>query len=392
MENFTYFNPVKVVFGEGVISQIGEEAKAYGKRALLVSYTSVEHFVEAIKTIKESLNKEGIEVFECFNVTANPTLDSVREGIELIKKHNIDFLIGLGGGSAMDATKVMAAGALYGRDVANMVMFSHSNVTSVPPTRSLPTIMIPTLPATGSEMNPTAVVTEPETKRKSYVWTPCLYPKVAIMDPTMTKTLPAYQTACGAFDIFAHVMEAYINPIPDVDLDLQDRMQEGVMKTVLETLPKVFDDPNNLQTRGVLMWAASVGLNGWLTSGTFGFTPMHQMGHVLTSHYGATHGATLACMMHTWMRYFVNRKDNERYQQFAYRIFDCSLDEAADKFEKMMRERGVQTRISQFGAKKEDIDELTEAVVEISFGPDGKLPGHPQMTKEDIRNLFELSL
>ena len=391
MDKFEYFNPVKVVFGEGSLKQIGKEASVYGKRALLVSYTTVSFFQNAIDTIKESLAKEGIEVFECFNVTPNPTLNSVREGVELIKKHKIDFLIGLGGGSAMDATKVMAAGALYGDDVSKMIMFSHSNVTSVPPKVAMPTIMVPTLPATGSEMNPTAVVTEPETKRKSYVWTPCLYPKVAIMDPELTKSLPPYQTACGAFDIFAHVMEAYVNPIPNVNLDLQDRMQEGVMKCVLETIPKVFENPTDLQLRGVLMWAASIGLNGWLTSGTFGFTPMHQMGHVLSSHYGATHGATLACMMHTWMRYFATRPDNERYQQLAYRIFDCPLLEAADKFEKIMRERGVQTRIHEFGAEKDDIDELTNAVVEISFGPDGKLPGHPQMTKEDIKKLFELS-
>ena len=391
MDKFEYFNPVKVVFGEGSLEKIGKEAKVYGKKALLVSYTTVDFFQSAIETIKKSLEKEGIEMFTCFNVTPNPTLTSVREGIELINKHHIELLIGLGGGSAMDATKVMAAGAVYGDDVSKMIMFSHSNVTAVPPTKSLPTIMVPTLPATGSEMNPTAVVTEPETKRKSYVWTPCLYPKVAIMDPELTKSLPPYQTACGAFDIFAHVMEAYVNPIPDVNLDLQDRMQEGVMKCVLETLPKVFDDPSNLQLRGVLMWAASIGLNGWLTSGTFGFTPMHQMGHVLSSHYGATHGATLACMMHTWMRYFATRQDNERYQQLAYRVFDCSLLEAADKFEKMMRCRGVQTRIHEFGVKREDIDELTQAVVDISFGPDGKLPGHPQMSKEDIRNLFELS-
>lgn len=392
MEDFIYFNPVKVVFGEGVLSKIGEEAKAFGKKALLVSYTSVDFFEDAIATIKTSLAKEGIKVFECYNITPNPTLTSVREGIDIISKNKIDMLIGLGGGSVMDAVKVMAAGVLYGDDVSKMIMFSHSNVTSVPPTKSLPTLMIPTLPATGSEMNSTAVVTEPETKRKSYVWAPALYPKVAIMDPALTKSLPPYQTAAGAFDIFAHVMEAYVNPIPGKNLDLQDRMQEGVMKCVLETLPKVLENPTDLQLRGVLMWAASIALNGWLTSGTFGFTPMHQMGHVLSSHYNATHGATLACMMHSWMRYFTNRNDNQKYVQLADRIFGCSLAEAADKFEKMMKSRGVETRISEFGAKKEDIDQLTQAVVDVSFGPDGKLPGHPQMTKEDIRNLFKLSL
>lgn len=392
MEAFEYYNPVKVIFGEGMLAKVGENAKEYGKRALILTYEECGFFAGTLDTIHASLKASGIEWVDDPGVTANPLLSQAEKGVALCREHKLDMVIALGGGSVMDCAKVIAAGVLYPHELKKMVMFSHSDVTSIPPTESLPTIMIPTLPGTGSEMNPTAVITDEESHQKSYVWTPCLYPKVAIMDPELTRTLPAYQTACGALDIFAHVMEAYVNGDPSVNLTLQEHMQEGVMKTVLETLPVVWKNPDDLQARGVLMWAASIGLNGWLTTGTFGFTPMHQMGHVISAQFGATHGATLACMMPAWMRHFAKKKQNGKYQQLAERIFGCGIEEAADKFEEIIRSYGVQSRISQFGAVAEDVDRLTNEVVSVSFGPDGLLNGHPKTTKEDIHTLFLSSL
>jgi alcohol dehydrogenase YqhD (iron-dependent ADH family) len=187
-------------------------------------------------------------------------------------------------------------------------------------------------------------------------------------------------------------MEAYINGDPAVDLTLHDRMQEGVMKATLQALEKVWEHPDDVQARGVLMWAATVALNGWLLSGTFAFTPMHQMGHVLSAKYDATHGATLACMMLSWMRYFETREDNAKYVQLAREVFGCDLRTARERLETMMKAKGVQTRISEFGVREEDLDELTDMVVSVSFGPDGKLNGHPKMTREDIYQCYKLAL
>lgn len=392
MEAFEYYNPVKVIFGEGMLAKVGEIAKEHGKRALILTYEEYGFFAGVLDTIHSSLKASGVEWVDDPGVTANPLLSQAEKGVVLCRENKLDMVIALGGGSVMDCAKVIAAGVLYSHELKKMVMFSHSDVTSIPPTESLPTIMIPTLPGTGSEMNPTAVITDEETHQKSYVWTPCLYPKAAIMDPELTRTLPAYQTACGALDIFAHVMEAYVNGDPSVNLTLQEHMQEGVMKTVLEILPVVWENPGDLQARGVLMWAASIGLNGWLTTGTFGFTPMHQMGHVLSAQFGATHGATLACMMPAWMRHFARKEHNGKYQQLAERIFGCGIEEAADKFETLIRSYGVESRISQFGATAEDADRLTDEVVSVSFGPDGLLNGHPKTTREDIHTLFLSSL
>lgn len=393
MENFEYYNPVKVVFGEGVLKQIGTYAAVYGKKAMLVTYTECDWFEDTIRLIHESLEVAGVSCMDFKGVTANPKVSQAKKGVELCKENGIDLLIALGGGSVIDCTKVIAAGYYYEYEVSKMLMLSHSKVDSISPTKALPYIAVPTLAGTGSEMNPIGVVTDDVSGQKSYVWEPgCLYAKVAIMDPGLTISLPPYQTACGAIDIVAHVMEAYINGNPDVNLTLHDRMQEGVMLAALEALEQVWEKPDDVQARGVLMWAATIALNGWLLSGTFAFTPMHQMGHVLSARYNATHGATLTCMMISWMRYFENRPDNGKYVLFAQKVFGCSLAEAADKLEQLAIQKGVETRISQFGAVEADLNSLTDEVVSVSFGPDGKLNGHPKMTREDIYNCYKLAL
>ncbi len=393
MENFEFYNPVKVVFGEGVLNQVGAYAATWGKKAMLVTYTESAFFDATIEKIIESLAASGVECLVYRGVTANPKLSQAKQGVQLCRENGIELLIALGGGSAIDCTKVIAAGVYYEHDMSRMLMLSHSDVTAVAPTRAMPYIAIPTLAGTGSEMNPIGVVTDDATGKKSYVWEPsCLYAKAAIMDPSLTVTLPPYQTACGGFDIVAHVMEAYINGDPDVNLTLHDRIHEGVMKGTLEALEQVWQNPADLQARGVMMWAATIALNGWMTAGTFGFTPMHQMGHVLSARYNATHGATLACMMVAWMKHFANRPDNGKYVRFAREIFGCGLAEAAEKFDQMMSAKGVQTRISQFGAVEGDLDELTHTVVAVSFGPDGKLNGHPKMTRQDIYDCYRLAL
>lgn len=393
MENFEYYNPVKVIFGAGVLEQVGNYAALYGKKAMLITYTECDFFADTMKAIHRSLEAAGVSCIDFCGVTANPRTAQAEKGVELCRKNDIDLLIGLGGGSVIDCTKVIAAGCFYEHDLAKMLMLSHSDVTSIPPTKALPYIAIPTLAGTGSEMNPIGVVTDDVSGQKSYVWEPgCLYAKAAIMDPTLTVGLPPYQTACGGLDIFAHVMEAYINGDPDTNLTLQDGMQEGVMRAALDGLEQVWADPEDVQARGVLMWAASVALNGWLLSGTFGFTPMHQMGHVLSARYNATHGATLTCMMISWMKYFVNRPDNAKYVKLAQNVFGCSLEEAWRKLEKNALEKGVQTRISEFGATEADLDSLTDEVVSVSFGSDGMLNGHPKMSREDIYQCYKLAL
>lgn len=395
MNSFEFYNPVKVIYGASEVTKIGVEAKNYGKKALIVSYTEIGFYGDLFDRVHSSLAEAGCEYVDYLGATANPKMCEARAGIELGRANEVDFVIGIGGGSAMDLAKVIAAGMLYPHDLNKMIMFSHDVVEQVAPKEALPILMIPTLPATSSEMNPTAVITDEVTLRKSYVWEPaCLYPKVAILDPTLTTTLPAYQTASGAIDAISHVVEPFFfsDEATFGNLELHDNMQLGVIKTIYDNLPKVLEDPTNVELRGLMQFSATVGLNGWLTCGVQGWTPMHQMGHVLSSHFKATHGATLACMMLAWMRYFANVEQNRRFVKFAENIFGTSdLREAADKFEEYIKSVGVQTRISEFGCTAEDVEILTQGVVDVSFA-NGTLASIPPITREDAFNIYALAL
>lgn len=397
MENFEYYNPVKIIFGAGEVQRIGTEAKKYGKKALIVSYKRISFCGDLFERIHGKLEEQGIDYVDYFAATANPRISQAIGGVELGKKEKVDLIIGVGGGSAMDLSKVIAAGILYPyEDIRKMIRFSHSDDTQILPKEALPMIMIPTLSATASEMNPTAVITDDETLRKSYVWEPsCLYPKVSILDPTLIVTLPAYQTACGAIDAISHVVEPFFfsDEATYGNIDLQDYMQIGVIRSILKNIPKVLENPQDLDLRGFMQFSATVGLNGWLTCGTQGWTPMHQMGHVLSSHFNATHGATLACMMLAWMRYFATKEQNGRFVKFAEEIFNTSdLYEAADRFEEIIKSVGVQTRISEFGCTKEDLETLTQGVVDVSFSADGTLASIPKITREEAYKIYELAL
>ena len=387
MNNFVYDIPVKVYFGENQLGNLAPELLKFGKRVLLTYGGGSIKRSGLYDRVMAELKAADCTVFELSGIEPNPRIDSVRKGAKMCKDHNIDVLLAVGGGSTIDATKFMAAGACVEHDA-----WEFFGANAKPIERALPIVTILTLSATGSEMDAGGVITNLETQDKLGRMAAPMLPKVSFLDPTLTYTVSPYQTACGGYDIFAHVMEAYINGDPHKDLTLHDRMQEGVMKAALESLEKVWNDPRDTQARGVMMWAASIALNGWLLSGTFGFTPMHQMGHVLSARYNATHGATLACMMVSWMKYFETRPDNAKYVQLANNVFGCGLKEAYERLDRMMSEKGVQTRISAFGATEADLDELTDAVVSVSFGPDGKLNGHPKMTRDDIYQCFKLAL
>jgi alcohol dehydrogenase YqhD (iron-dependent ADH family) len=393
MNNFEFYNPVKVVFGEGVLNDIGKHVKEYGKKAVLVTYTDISFYGDLFDRLHKSMEDAGVEYMDYLGVEANPTLKQAQKGIEICRSFDADIVIGVGGGSAMDCAKVVAAGVKYPHELNRMISFSHSDDWQIPPKEALPMIMIPTLPATGSEMNPTAVITEQETHRKSYVWAPeCLYAKIALVDPSLSKTLPVYQTACGAFDTIAHTLESYFNGEKTQNISLQDRLQEGLVKAVLENLPKVMEDPFDIQTRGVMQWASAIALNGWVLSGTYGWAPMHQLGHVVSTRYKATHGATLSVIMIAWLKYWQGRSDNERYVQFAERIYGAGLKEATAQFEESIKSSGVQTRLSEFGATEEDIDMLVDDVVRISFGADGMLASVPPISKEDVKEIYTIAL
>ena len=394
MNNFDYYNPVRVHFGPGILKDVGTHAKTLGKRICLVSYKELGHLEPLCKKVIDLLKKEGCAVFTFYEAEPNPDISTIAAGAEFCRERNIDLIIGLGGGSAMDAAKAIAAAVFYEGDLWNMVYSRHDHVDAVPPSEALPTLMIPTLPATGSEMNQCSVVSNRTLKEKSYIWAECLYPKSAIIDPELTLTLPAYQTACAAADSISHVLEIYING--EEHSPLQHSFQEGVMRTVISNIKIVLDNPMDIDARSNLQWAATCAINGWASPGD-AWTPIHQVAHNLTSLYGVAHGASLSALMPAWMKSFNSRRP-KRYFDFAVNVMGINPDGLAEAdviskgitlFEGFLREIGVPVGLSDLKIGKDAIPEIINGVRKVSFNDDGVLSCIPQVTADDLQKMLE---
>ena len=257
--NFIYDIPTKVYFGENQLSYLGEELKKYGNRVLLTygggSIKKIGLYDEIVKEIKQA----GLELFEFGGIEPNPRHTSINAAAQICKKEKIDVLLAVGGGSTIDATKVIGAATFYDGDCWDLVT-KQAKVTNC-----LPIITVLTLAATASEMNGTAVISNLEVQDKKGIKSPLMLPKVSFLDPTNTYTVNAYQTACGSADILSHILEIYFN-IKE-DMYMLDTIMEGLMKTVLKYAPIALKEPENYEARSNLMWASSWALNGFIRCG-----------------------------------------------------------------------------------------------------------------------------
>lgn len=396
MNSFEYYNPVRILFGAGELKKIGEEARKLGHKVCIVSYKELNFLKPLINKIEMLLGEAGLEVFSFYEAEPNPEITTIAKGAEFCRVNAIELVIGVGGGSAMDAAKAIAAGVYYKGDLWNMVFSRHDHIDAVPPTRSLPTMMIPTLPATGSEMNNCAVVSNSSLKEKSYIWSTCLYPKTSIIDPELTLTLPPYQTACAAADTISHVLEIYLNG--EEDSDLQHYFQEGVMRTVMDNIGKVLENPSDISARSHLQWAATCGINGWASPGD-AWTPIHQVGHVLTSRHRVQHGASLAILMPAWMEYMHSRRP-ERYYRFATNVMQVSVEGKSDeavimegisRFRTFLQGIGVPLSLREANITEEDLPHIVAGVVRVSFGSDGMLKCIPPVSSNDIMEVLKIA-
>ncbi len=396
MNNFEYYNPVRVIFGAGELKRIGKEAKAFGSRVALVSYKDLNVLAPLIDSIQALLEADGAIVFRFCEAEPNPEIETIKTGVEFCKDNRVELIIGIGGGSAMDAAKAIAAGVFYSGDLWNMVYSRHDQVEAIPPTKALPTIMVPTLPATGSEMNQCAVVSNQSLGEKSYIWGTCLYPQVAIIDPSLTLTLPAQQTASAAADTISHVLEIYLNG--EDDSDVQHYFQEGVMRTVIDNIEKVLKHPMNISARSHLQWAATCAINGWASPGD-AWTPIHQIGHVLTSRHKVSHGDSLAILMPAWMKHRWNTRP-DRYFRFAKNVMlidtkgktkECVIAEGIAAFENFLRKIGTPSSLQAMNITQEELPLVVSDVVKVSFNAEGVLHANPPATEEDIATVLQLA-
>lgn len=351
MTNFTYYNPVKIVFGKGMIAELKGLIPAGAKVMLTYGGGSIKKN-GVYDQVRQALS--GLAVIEFGGIEPNPRYETCMRAAALAKAEGAGFLLAVGGGSVLDATKFIAVAARYGKGDPWEIMEGRKPVEA-----ALPLGSVLTLPATGSEMNTFAVISRDSTGEKLAFGSPHCYPQFSILDPETTFSLPMKQVENGIVDAFAHVMEQYLCDAGRAPLT--ERLAEAVLKTLVQEAPKVKASPDDYEVRASLMWCATVALNGLLGCGVAAQDwATHMIGHELTALYGIDHARTLAVIMPAVHRHQFARKQN-RLAQYAKRVWHITQgDDAAraaqaiDKTEAFFKSVGVPTRLSEYGIDAEE--------------------------------------
>lgn len=387
MQNFTYQNTTKIVFGKGTEEEVGEYTAKHGSKVLLhYGGGSIKKYGTYDKVIK-SLEEAGVEYVELGGVEPNPKLSLVHEGIELAKEESVDFILAVGGGSVIDSAKAIAVGYFYDGDVWD---FYYNNVEI---TEALPVGVVLTIPAAGSESSTSSVITKMDGMYKRSIGTELIRPEFAIMNPEITFTLPDYQTACGAVDIMAHIMERYFTNTDNVEYT--DRLSEASLKTIINNTPKVLENNEDYAARAEIMWVGSNAHNGLLGTGREEDWSSHGMEHELSGIYDVAHGAGLAVVFPAWMNY-VYQHDLERFAQFAHRVWDVDPDlkdlewtaeQGIKKTKEFFSDIGMPVTLSELDIPADRLEEMAEKATE-----NGPIGSFVELDTEDVLKIYKSSL
>jgi NADP-dependent alcohol dehydrogenase len=325
MLNFTFHNPVKMVFGIGTIAQVAELTPAKGRILMTYGGGSIKRngVYEQVK-----LALKGRDVLEFGGIEPNPLYETCMKAVELCRNEKVDFILAVGGGSVIDGSKFIAAAVPYQGTDPWDILCASVGVQGAEVKSAIPLGDVLTLPATGTEMNPTAVVSRKSTQQKRYFASPHISPRFSILDPETTFTLPEKQTANGIVDAFIHVVEQYLTS--DVNSPLQDRQAEAVLLTLIEEAPKVLANPRDYDARANIMWSATCALNGLLGCGVKQDWATHMIGHELTAVYGLDHAQTLAVVLPPLLRRQKKSK-LDKLVKMGERVFGIRAANQADK-------------------------------------------------------------
>lgn len=381
MYNFTFCNPVKLIFGRGTIAQLAKEIPLDKKIMITFGGGSVRR-----NGVYEQVTKAlaAHNCIEFWGIEPNPKIETLRKAIEKCREEKVDFLLAVGGGSVLDGTKLIAAAVNYQGDAWELVLKGH-HFESV-----LPFAAVMTLPATGSEMNNGAVISSVEKTEKFAFYTN--YPQFSILDPETTYSLPPYQIACGIADTFVHVIEQYLTETGVSPL--MDRWAEGIMQTLVEVAPKVRADQHNYDNMSTYMLSATMALNGFIAMGVKQDWATHMIGHELTALHGLTHGHTLVIVLPALMDVMREQK-GDKILQFGERVFgireadrNTGIDRTIRATEEFFRSLGLTTRLSEEKIGRETIDEIARR-----FEQRGTKLGEKQnITGEVARRILERAL
>lgn len=386
MDAFLLYNPTKLYFGKKQLENLVPELMRFGKKILLVYGSGSIKRNGIYDQVIEKLNQNSFVIYELSNIEPNPKLETIKKGITICQTNEIDAVLAIGGGSCIDAAKLICAGSKYDGDAWDIVMRKHQ------PKEVLPLGVILTIAATGSEMNGTSVITRWETKEK-YSWASHLsFPKFSILDPTYTFSVPRNQTVYGIVDMMCHIMEQYFHQTSNTPV--LDRMCEGLLKTVMEAAQKVLVDLHDYDSRETLMYAGTLALNRSLSTGVQGDWASHGIEHAVSAYYDIAHGGGLAIIFPNWMQH-VYSEALDRFVQFAERVFDVN---PVDKSKEEIACAGIQalknfwlsigapSRLADYQIGDEKMDEMVAHAMKRPIGQIKRL------TREDIETILRSCL
>jgi alcohol dehydrogenase YqhD (iron-dependent ADH family) len=390
MENFIFNIPTVAYVGKGQISNLGSSIRQFGGSKVLLAYGGGSIKTNGIyDAVISEFEKNKIEFVEISGIKPNPPIEDVYKGIKLFKENSCDFIVAVGGGSALDAAKAMAAGVKYNGDVFDLIS------GKIPVSDASPLATVLTMAGTGSEMDMGGVISVGAVHKKYAILHPLLNPKFSILDPEYTFTVNEHHSMAGCSDILSHLMEQYLRP--DINCDVSDRMNEGVMKVVIEHAPKIKENPTNYIARANIMWASSMALAGFqfMSGKKFGAFPVHSLGHELSSYNDMTHGITLALITPSWMRFTIKKAPNflPMFARFARNVFGVIENddkkaaemgiEALENFYKVI---GMPKNMREAGVKEDKLEYLSAQATE--FGDIGTMTS---ITKNEALEIYKMA-
>ena len=385
MLNFNFYNPTRIIFGGDTIAKINDYVPTEAKVLMLFGGESARKN-GTLAEVREALGPR--EIHEFGGIEPNPSYETLMKAVELIREQKIDFLMAVGGGSVIDGTKFIAAAVNYTGDTWEILETHGTKIT-----QALPFASVLTLPATGSEMNSGGVVTRKSTQAKLSFSSPYVFPQFSVLDPNKTFSLPTRQLANGVVDAFIHVMEQYLTY--PVNAQVQDRFAEGLLQTLIEIGPKIFEDSADYDTRANLMWAASMALNGLIGAGVPQDWSTHLIGHELTALYGIDHARTLAIVLPANLH--VRRQEKrEKLLQYAARVWQIvegdeeqRIDTAIARTRAFFEQLGLPTRLSDYGLGETDIEII---ITQLKSHNLTQLGEHKNVSLEISRQILEMSI
>lgn len=394
MENFFYHMPTRIEFGKGVLEQTGKIVKELGATRVLLHYDGGEVLEKTgiLNRVREVLAREELEIFEMGGVIPNPRLSHAQKAIALCKREKIDYIVALGGGSTIDSAKCVALGAVYEGDVWDF----YGENPKAEPLEALPIAVVLTIPATGSEANNSSVMTkEPDLKRA--VDCERIRPSVAVLDPSVTFTVPPYQTAAGIVDMLSHIMERYFTK--GAGNDLTDQLCEAAMRSGIGSGRKVMEEPQSYDERANLMWLSTIANNGMLAVGRDADLVSHMIEHELSGEFDIVHGAGMAVVLPAWMKY-VSEKEPEIFIKYATRVWGIPYDYEEPE---SVIPLGIEATIAYFGSlgmptklselvDKECLDDetLRKLAARVRrYHKDGTVGSIARLDTEDLFNILK---